>query len=97
MKIAFLLILGGEIRMDQIQRFRYVSELSVFMECEQRIIICFLFQEGASSANIHSRLKAQFANASHSFRSTQHWCTAMSHGHDQLRDEDWSGRPHSKI
>jgi hypothetical protein len=39
------------------------------MEYGQRIIIHFLFKEGTSSNDIRSRLKAQFANASSSFRS----------------------------
>jgi hypothetical protein len=67
MKIAFLLIIGGKIRVDQIQRPRCVSDLSVFMEYEQRVLIHFLFKQGVSSIGVYSRLKARFADDTQAF------------------------------
>jgi WD40 repeat protein len=57
------------------------------------VVLVYLVKESASSADIHSRLGAQFTDAAYSFRSVQDWRAAVSQGYKDQHDEDRPGRP----
>jgi hypothetical protein len=63
------------------------------MEYDQRVIIKFLWNEGADTRQIADRLQAQFAEHSYQLRMVRFWITEIRHGRQDLHDEIRSGRP----
>jgi hypothetical protein len=72
------------------------------MEYDQRVIIKFLWNEGADIHQSAARLQVQFAEHAYQLPTVQFWITEMRHGRQYLDDEIRNGRPplddlHSKI
>jgi transposase len=67
--------------------------LAIFMESEQRVIIKFLFNEGADAPQISERLRAQFHGDAYALRTLQFWITELRLGREDLHDEPRTGRP----
>jgi hypothetical protein len=63
------------------------------MEYDQRVIIKFLWNEGADAGQIAARLQAQFAEHAYQLRTVQFWITEIRRGRQDLHDEIRSRRP----
>jgi transposase len=63
------------------------------MEHDQRVIIKFLWNEGANARQITARLQRQFAEHVYQFQTVQFWITEIRSGRQGLHDEIRSGRP----
>jgi hypothetical protein len=63
------------------------------MDDEQRVNIQFLHREGVTPDEIHTRLRAQFGDDTHSSRGVRRWCSYGRQGREDLRDEARPGRP----
>jgi hypothetical protein len=62
------------------------------MEPGQQIVIRFLHKEHAQPRDIHTRLSAQFDDATDSLRSLQNWCQYIRQGRELLDNEPRSER-----
>jgi hypothetical protein len=62
------------------------------MEHDQRVIINFLWNEGADARQIATRLQAQFAEHAYQFQTVEFWITEIRRGRQDLHDEIRSGR-----
>jgi transposase len=63
------------------------------MEYERRVIIKFLFNEGADARQIAERLKAQFHEDAYALRAVQFWITELRRGREDIHDEPRMGSP----
>jgi hypothetical protein len=57
------------------------------MEYDQRVIIKFLWNEGADARQIADRLQAQFAEHSYQLRTVRFWITEIWRGSQDRHDE----------
>jgi hypothetical protein len=61
------------------------------MEYDQRVIIKFLWNDGADPRQIADRFQAQFVKHFYKLRTVQFWIAEIRHGHQDLHDEIRSG------
>jgi hypothetical protein len=62
------------------------------MDDDERVIITFLWNEGADACQIAARLQAQFAEHVYQLRTVQFWITEIQCGRQDRHDEIRSGR-----
>jgi hypothetical protein len=62
------------------------------IECDQRVIRKFLFNERCEANHIVEKLEAQFHEDVYSFRSVQFWIGKIRKGREDLHDAQRSGR-----
>jgi hypothetical protein len=71
-----------------------ISVKSTFgMEHDQRMIIKFLWNEGADASQIAARFQAWFSEHSYQLRTVQFWITEIRRGLQDLHDEIRSRKP----
>jgi hypothetical protein len=63
------------------------------IERDQRVIIKFLWNEGADACQIAARLQAQLAEHAYQIRTIQFLITEIRRGRQELHDEIRSGKP----
>jgi hypothetical protein len=63
------------------------------MECDQRVIVKFLWNEAADARDIADRLQAQCAEYGYYLRTVHFWITEIQLGHQDLHGEIHTGRP----
>jgi transposase len=80
---------GGQLMLDC--TLKNVT-LAILMEYGQRVIIKFLFNEGADARQIAQRLRAQFHENADALRTVQFWITELRRGREDLHDEPRTGR-----
>jgi hypothetical protein len=72
----------------------FQSVKSIFgMDDDQRVIIRFLWNEGADASNIAIELQAQLSENGYQLRTVQLWIMEIRLGHQDLHDEICIGRP----
>ena len=69
------------------------APLSVCTKQEQRSVIRFLWSEGASGAEMHRRLSAQYGNSVLPQRSVYEWIEKFKNGRTSVTHEEGAGRP----
>jgi hypothetical protein len=62
------------------------------MECDQRVIIRFLWNEGIDAHEIVHRLQAQFDEYAYTLRTVQSWITEARLGRQDTHDKIHTGR-----
>jgi hypothetical protein len=62
------------------------------MECEQRLIMKFLFNDSLDAHQITEKLSAQFNEDAYSLRTVHFWVGALRRGRQDLHDAHRSGR-----
>jgi len=68
------------------------APLLVCRKEEQRGVICFLWSEGVTGAEIHRRLSAQYGDNALPRRSVYEWIEKFQHGRTSVKDEKRAGR-----
>jgi DNA-binding transcriptional MerR regulator len=63
------------------------------MECDQKAIIKFLWNEGVDARDIAAILQAQFAEHAYQLRTVQFWITEIRLGRQDLDDEIRTRKP----
>jgi len=73
------------------------APLSVCTKEEQCGVICFLWSEGVTGAEIHQRLSAQYGDSALPRLSVYEWIERFQHGRTSVKDEERAGCPSTSI
>jgi hypothetical protein len=96
---CFLLVTAAQVSSCQVSSFvatvtlTIAAPLSVCTKEEQRSVIRFLCSEGASGAETHRRLSAQYGNSVLPQRSVYEWIDKFKNGRTSVTHEEGAGRP----
>jgi hypothetical protein len=63
------------------------------MECDERVIIRFLWTDGIGTNEMTTSLQAQFGDHPYKLRTVQFWITEVRFGCQDRHDEIRTGRP----
>jgi hypothetical protein len=62
------------------------------MECDQKVIIRFLYKDGVSAERIHPWLEIQFREDTCTSPTVRRWCQYVQHRYEDVHDEVRFGR-----